>query len=132
MVMVCAQVMGNDLAVALGGAAGHLQLNTCKPLIAHNLLQSLRLLADVMDSFEQHALRGLQPLPDAIARHLESTLMLATALTPHIGYDRAASIARKAHLEGTSLRQAALALGESADDFDRWVRPRRMVRAEAG
>jgi fumarate hydratase class II len=132
MVMVCAQVMGNDLAVAIGGSAGHLQLNTCKPLIAHNLLQSVRLLADAMDSFEQHAVRGLQPDLPAIERHVASTLMLATALTPHIGYDRAAGIARKAHLEGTSLRQAALAMGESAEDFDRWVHPRRMVRAEAG
>ncbi|MEK9950568.1 MAG: class II fumarate hydratase [Curvibacter sp.] len=127
--MLCAQVMGNDVAVTLGGASGHFELNVYKPLIAHNLQQSIRLLAEGMASFEAHCVRGITARRERIQEQLERSLMLVTALTPHIGYDRAAEIAKHAHRQGTTLREAALALGHvSAADFDRWVRPEDMVR----
>ncbi len=125
--MVCCQVLGNQMALNMGAAHGHFELNTYKPLIAHNVLQSIRLLADASDSFEAHAVRGLQALPQRIAELLSRSLMLVTALTPHIGYDRAAKIAQKAHAEGLLLREAALAMGVQGDDFDCWVRPEQMV-----
>jgi fumarate hydratase class II len=125
--MVCCQVLGNQTALHMGAAHGHFELNTYKPLIAHNVLQSIRLLADASDSFEAHAVRGLQAIPQRIAELLSRSLMLVTALAPHIGYDRAAKIAQKAHAEGLSLRESALAMGVTADDFDRWVRPEQMV-----
>ncbi|HEX5801533.1 MAG TPA: class II fumarate hydratase [Azospira sp.] len=126
--MLCCQVIGNDVAIAIGGASGNLELNVFKPLIAHNFLQSARLLADGMDSFEEHCARGIVANRQRIAELLERSLMLVTALSPHIGYDRAAEIAKHAHREGTTLRAAALALGYvSATDFDRWVRPDGMV-----
>jgi fumarate hydratase class II len=128
LVMVAAQVMGNDVAVSLGGAAGQFELNTAKPLIAHNVLQSVRLLADAMASFEAYCARGIEPDRQRIAALLSQSLMLVTALSPRIGYDRAAAIAKKAHADGTSLREAALALGAvTSDQFDEWVRPERMV-----
>jgi fumarate hydratase class II len=128
MTMLCVQVFGNDVAVNFGGASGNFELNVYKPLIAHNFLQSARLIADGADSFRQNCAVGLEPNRAVIQRHLESSLMLVTALNPHIGYDNAAKIAKKAHKEGTTLREAALALGlVSAEDFERWVRPEDMT-----
>ena len=126
--MLCCQVMGNDVAIAIGGASGNFELNVFKPLIAHNFLQSVRLLSDGMNSFEAHCLRGIEARREHIGELLERSLMLVTALTPHIGYDRAAEIAKCANRDGTSLRQAALALAYvTAEDFDRWVRPADML-----
>lgn len=126
--MLCAQVMGNDVAVGLGGASGQFELNVFRPMVAHNVLQSLRLLADGMASFDVHCARGIEPRTERMAELLARSLMLVTALAPHIGYDRAAEIAKKAHQENTGLREAALALGRvTAQDFDRWVDPGQMV-----
>jgi fumarate hydratase class II len=126
--MLCAQVFGNDVALTIGGASGHFELNVYKPLIIHNFLQSARLLADGMASFEEHCVRGIEPDRRRIGEQLERSLMLVTALAPHIGYDRAAEIAKKAHKDGSTLREAALALGYvNAADFDRWVRPEGMI-----
>jgi fumarate hydratase, class II len=126
--MLCCQVLGNDVAINLGGASGHFQLNVLRPLVAHNFLQSLRLLSDGVESFDRHCAQGIEPRRERIAELLERSLMLVTALNPHIGYDQAAAIAKKAHREGSSLREAALALGAlSAEEFDRWVDPRQMV-----
>jgi fumarate hydratase class II len=126
--MLCAQVMGNDVALNLGGASGHFELNVYKPLIIHAFMQSTRLLADGCRSFEEHCARGIEPNEARIEELLERSLMLVTALAPHIGYDRAAEIAKKAHREGCTLREAALALGYvAAADFDRWVRPEKMI-----
>ena len=126
--MLCAQVMANDVAVNIGGASGHLELNVYKPLIIHAFLQSARLLADGCRSFEEHCARGIEADAARMRELLERSLMLVTALSPHIGYDRAAEIAKKAHREGGTLREAALALGYvSGEDFDRWVQPRSMI-----
>jgi len=126
--MLCAQVIGNDVAVAIGGASGHLELNVYKPMIIHAFLQSARLLADGCRSFDEHCARGIEPNEPRIRELLERSLMLVTALAPHIGYDRAAEIAKKAHREGSTLREAALALGYvKAEDFDRWVRADAMI-----
>ena len=127
--MVSAQVLGNDVAVNIGGASGNFELNVFKPLIIHNVLQSIRLLADAAESFEEHCARGLEPNLPRIREQLERSLMLVTALAPRLGYDRAAEIAKKAHREGTTLREAAVALGYlTAAEFDREVRPERMTR----
>jgi fumarate hydratase, class II len=126
--MLCAQVIGNDVAVAIGAASGHLELNVYKPMIIHAFLQSARLLADGCRSFDEHCARGIEPNRERISELLERSLMLVTALAPHIGYDRAAEIAKKAHRDGSTLRAAALALGYvGAEDFDRWVRPEAMI-----
>ncbi len=126
--MIAAQVMGNDVAVGIGGASGNFELNVYKPLIIHNVLQSVRLLTDGMNSFDEHCARGIEPDRDRIAELLERSLMLVTALNPYIGYDKAAEIAKKAHREGTTLKAAALALGYVAEyEFDAWVRPETMV-----
>jgi fumarate hydratase class II len=126
--MLCVQVLGNDVAIGIGGASGHLELNVYKPMLIHAFLQSARLLADGCRSFEEHCVRGIEPDAGRIRELLERSLMLVTALSPHIGYDRAAEIAKKAHREGGTLREAALALGYvSAADFDRWVRPETMT-----
>jgi fumarate hydratase class II len=128
MTMLCAQVFGNDVALGIGGASGHFELNVYKPLIINAFLQSARLLADGMASFEEHCVRGISANEARIRDQLGRSLMLVTALAPHIGYDRAAEIAKKAHKEGTTLREAAGALGYvKAEDFDRWVRPEDMV-----
>jgi fumarate hydratase class II len=128
MVMVCAQVLGNDVAVALGGASGHFELNAMKPLIIHNALQSIRLLADACASFEERCARGIEPDRERIARGVRESLMLVTALSPHLGYDNAAKIARKAHADGSTLRDAAVALGLlTGEQFDALVRPERMI-----
>jgi fumarate hydratase, class II len=126
--MVCCQVMGNDVALSIGGAMGNFELNVFKPLIAHNFLQSVRLLADAMASFDAHCARGIEPDRERIAKSLRNSLMLVTALSPHIGYDRAAAIAKMAHQNGSSLREAALALGFVTDaQFSQWVRPEMMI-----
>ena len=126
--MLSAQVLGNDTALAIGGASGHLELNVYKPLIIHGFLQSARLLADGCRSFEEHCARGIEANEARIRELLERSLMLVTALAPRIGYDRAAEIAKKAHHDGSTLREAALALGYvSAEDFDRWVRADAMI-----
>ncbi len=126
--MLAAQVMGNDVAVNIGGASGNFELNVFKPLIVHNVLQSVRLLADGAASFDEHCARGIEADRERIAELVQRSLMLVTALNPHIGYDKSAAIAKKAHKEGTSLREAALASGWlSGEDFDRWVRPEDMV-----
>jgi fumarate hydratase, class II len=131
--MRCAQVLGNDVALNIGGASGHLELNVYKPMIIHAFLQSTRLLADGCRSFEEHCVRGIEPDAHRIRDLLERSLMLVTALAPHIGYDRAAEIAKKAHREGSTLREAALALSYvKAEDFDRWVRPEAMTAPGPG
>ncbi|MDP1613512.1 MAG: class II fumarate hydratase [Sulfuritalea sp.] len=128
LIMACCQVMANDVAIGFGGASGNFELNVCKPLLAHNFLQSVRLLADAMSSFEAHCVRGIVAHRERIAELLERSLMLVTALAPHIGYERAAEIAKLAHRDGCTLRAAALALGHvTAEEFDRWVRPADMV-----
>ena len=131
--MVCCQVFGNDVAMNFGGASGNLELNVFKPLLAHNFLQSARLLADAMTSFEVHCVRGITANRERIAQLLSHSLMLVTALAPHIGYDRAAQIAKKAHQEGISLREAALSLGYvSQSDFERWVVAEDMIGPSKG
>jgi fumarate hydratase class II len=114
--------------VNIGGASGNFQLNVFKPLIIHNFLQSVRLLADGAASFNDHCAKGIEPNPERIGELLRNSLMLVTALNPHIGYDKAAQIAKKAHKEGTTLKEAALSLGYvTAEQFDQWVRPEAMV-----
>ncbi|HEV6967669.1 class II fumarate hydratase [Roseateles sp.] len=126
--MLAAQVMGNDVAINIGGASGNFELNVFRPMVIHNFLQSVRLLGDGMRSFDAHCAAGIEPNEGRIAELVERSLMLVTALNTHIGYDKAAQIAKKAHREGTSLREAALALGHvTAEQFDAWVVPGRMV-----
>ena len=127
--MLCCQVFGNDVAITIGGASGNFELNVYKPMIAHNFLQSARLLGDGMDAFEQHCVRGIAANPIRIAELLERSLMLVTALTPHIGYDKAAEIAKKAQHEGSTLKEAALALGYvNAQQFSDWIVPLAMTQ----
>lgn len=131
MTMLCCQVMGNDVAVNIGGASGNFELNVYRPMIIHNVLQSVRLLADGMESFNEHCAVGIEPNRERIDQLLNESLMLVTALNTHIGYDKAAEIAKKAHKEGLTLKNAALALGYlSAEEFDRWVRPEEMVGSQ--
>jgi len=126
--MACAQVMGNDVAINIGGASGNFELNVFRPMIAHNMMQSIRLLGDAMRSFNDHCAIGIEPDRERIAQLVANSLMLVTALNAHIGYDKAASIAKHAHREDTSLRDAAIASGYlTADEFDAWVRPEDMV-----
>jgi len=130
--MACCQVMGNDVTISLAGASGAFELNVYKPVIAHNMLQSLRLLADGMRSFDAHCASGIEPDEARIAELVQRSLMLVTALNPHIGYDKAAEIAKRAHREGLSLREAAIASGHlSAEDFDAWVQADRMIGPRA-
>ncbi len=127
--MVCAQVMGNDVAVTVGGATGHFELNVFKPVIVYNTLQSIRLLGDAARSFTDHCVAGIEANSDRIDELMHSSLMLVTALNPHIGYDNAAKVAKKALTEGSSLREAAIELGLLTDEqFDEWVRPEQMTR----
>ncbi|CAN7443159.1 class II fumarate hydratase [Trinickia sp. LjRoot230] len=126
--MLCCQVFGNDVAVNIGGASGNFELNVFRPMIAHNVLQSIRLLADGVRSFNDHCAVGIEPNHARIDALLNESLMLVTALNPHIGYDKASRIAKKAHKEGTTLKAAALALGYMSEaQFDEWVRPGDMV-----
>ncbi|MCX6186995.1 MAG: class II fumarate hydratase [Bacteroidetes bacterium] len=128
MTMVCAQVMGNDVAVSIGGMSGHFELNVFKPMMAYNVLQSARLLGDACVSFNDKCAIGIVPNNDIIKRHLENSLMLVTALNPHIGYENAAKIAKKAHKENKTLREAAVELGLlTSEQFTEWVRPENMV-----
>lgn len=125
--MVAAQVMGNDVAVGIGGSNGHFELNVFKPMMAANVLQSARLLGDACVSFSERCAEGIEPNRPVLQRHLENSLMLVTSLNTHIGYYKSAEIAKKAHKEGTTLKEAALALGYvSAEDFDKWVDPAKM------
>jgi fumarate hydratase class II len=126
--MVCAQVMGNDVAVSIGGATGHFELNVFKPVIAANVLQSARLIGDACVSFNEKCAAGIEPNYAIIKQHMENSLMLVTALNPHIGYENAAKIAKKAHKENKTLREAAVELGLlTSAQFDEWVRPEKMV-----
>lgn len=126
--MVCAQVMGNDMAVAIGGSLGHFELNVFKPVIAANVLQSARLIGDACVSFNDRCAEGITANTAIIKQHLENSLMLVTALNPHIGYENAARIAKKAHKENKTLREAAIELGLlTSEQFDAWVRPEKMV-----
>jgi fumarate hydratase class II len=128
MIMVCIQVMGNDAAVAVAGSRGNLELNVCKPVIIHNVLHSVTLLSDACRAFREFAVEGLEPDRKQIRRHLENSLMLVTALNPLIGYDKAAEVAKKAHAEGSTLREAAVALGYlTPEEFDQAVRPEDMT-----
>jgi len=129
--MVAVQVFGNDTAVAFAGTQGHFQLNVYKPVILHNTLESIELLADGLRSFDERCARGIEPNRERIRRNVDESLMLVTALNPHIGYENSAAIALKAHRDGTSLREAAMALGlVSAADFDKWIDPAAMTRPE--
>ncbi|RFC35169.1 MAG: fumarase, class II [Candidatus Nitrotoga sp. LAW] len=126
--MLCCQVFGNDVAINIGGASGNFELNVFKPLIIHNFQQSVRLLADGMASFEAHCVSGIQANHERIAELMERSLMLVTALTPHIGYDKAAEIAKQAHRDGGTLKQTALILGYvTEEEFDCWVQPAKMT-----
>ncbi|WP_292993626.1 class II fumarate hydratase [Nitrosomonas sp.] len=128
MTMVCCQVMGNDVAVNMGGALGNFELNVMKPLIIHNFLQSVRLLADAMVSFNEHCAAGIEANIERIDALMQHSLMLVTALNPHIGYDKAAEIAKKAHREGITLKAAAIATGYvTSEQFESWVIPEKMV-----
>jgi fumarate hydratase class II len=128
--MLACQVLANDVAIGFAASQGHLQLNVYKPVIIHNLLQSIRLLADGCRNFQHHCIEGLEPDARQMAAHLERGLMLVTALNPHIGYDKAADIAKQAYRDGSTLREAALQLGYlSAEQFDAWVRPESMLEA---
>lgn len=128
--MLACQVMGNDMTISFAASQGHLQLNVFKPVIIHNLLQSVQLLSDGCRNFNSHCIAGLEPDPARMAEHLERGLMLVTALNPHIGYDRAAEIAKKAYAQGTTLREAAMELGYlTSEEFDQWVRPETMLEA---
>ncbi|HUA34220.1 MAG TPA: class II fumarate hydratase, partial [Candidatus Binataceae bacterium] len=128
MTMVCIQVIGNDTAITAAGSQGNFELNVFKPLIIHNFLHSVVLLGHSCDSFRKYCVDGIEPNREQITRYVDNSLMLVTALSPHIGYDKAAAVAKKAHHEGTTLREAALALGYlSGEDFDRMVRPDKML-----
>ena len=126
--MVCAQVMGNDVAITIAGTQGHYELNVFKPLMAANILQSARLLGDACDSFTENCVLGIEPNHHRIDELVQNSLMLVTALNTKIGYYKAAEIANKAHKEGSTLKEASLALGYlTADEFDAWVRPEEMT-----
>ncbi|MFL5786227.1 MAG: class II fumarate hydratase [Bacteriovoracaceae bacterium] len=128
MTMVCAQVMGNDVAINIGGASGNFELNVYRPMMIHNFLMSVRILTDVCNSFEEFCARGIEPNYARISEHLENSLMLVTALNPHIGYDKAAEIAKKAHKENLTLKEAAIKLGYLTEkEFRDWVVPERMT-----
>jgi fumarate hydratase class II len=129
--MVCVQVFGNDAAVAFAGSQGNFQLNVYKPVMVHNVLESIQLLADACSAFNEHCAKGIEPDHQVIAEHLSNNLMLVTALTRHIGYDAAAAIAKTAQHQGLTLREAALASGKvSAEQYDAWIVPLAMTRPE--
>ena len=128
MTMVCCQVIGNDTAITVAGSMGNFELNVFKPVMIHNFLHSVRLLADACRSFTDHCVVGIEPNREQIDRHLKESLMLVTALNPKIGYDNAAKVAKKAHAEGKTLRQACIELGLlKGEEFDEIVRPEKMV-----
>ncbi|MCX6166313.1 MAG: lyase family protein, partial [Ignavibacteriae bacterium] len=126
--MVCAQVIGNDAAITIGGIYGHFELNVFKPVMIYNLLNSARLLGDACESFNVNCAVGIEANIPVINKHVENSLMLVTALNPHIGYENSAKIAKKAHKEGKTLREAAIELGlVTNEQFDQWVVPKKMV-----
>jgi fumarate hydratase class II len=126
--MVCAQVMGNDVAVTTGGATGHFELNVFKPMLAYNLLLSARLLGDACVSFNDNCVAGIEPNRGRIKQNLDNSLMLVTALNTRIGYEAAARIAKTAHKNGTTLKEEAVNLGYlTAEEFDKWVDPTKMT-----
>ena len=128
--MVCAQVMGNDVAVTIGGSNGHFELNVYKPLIIHNFLQSAELLGDACMAFRDKCVAGIKPNVNQIKEHLNNSLMLVTALTPHIGYENAATIAKTANKNGTTLKEEAVKLGfVSEEEFEEWVKPEDMTHS---
>eukprot|EP00056_Hartaetosiga_gracilis_P018141 m.9801 g.9801 ORF g.9801 m.9801 type:complete len:232 (+) comp6426_c0_seq1:22-717(+) len=130
--MVCCQVIGNDAAVTAGAMQGHLQLNVFKPMIVHNILHSCTIMSDACVSFADRCVAGIEPNMDAINSYLKDSLMLVTALNPHIGYDNGAKVAKKAHAEGTTLKEAALQLGVvSEEKFDEIVNPKKMTSPNA-
>ena len=132
MTMVCCQVLGNDVAIAVAGSQGNFELNVFKPVIIRNFLHSTRILADACRTFREFCVEGIQPNRERIAELVDRSLMLVTALSPKIGYDKAAEIAKKAHKEGSTLREAALGLGYVAGaDFDRWVKAEDMTGPKA-
>ncbi len=131
MTMVCTQVMGNDVTISFAGASGNFELNVYRPVMAYNIIQSIRLLADACDSFRVHAVDGIEANEERIHSNLYNSLMLVTALNPHIGYDKAAEVAKKAYNDNSSLREAIIALGYlSGEDFDRLVQPEKMIKPE--
>ena len=131
MTMVCTQVMGNDVTISFAGASGNFELNVYRPVMAYNIIQSIRLLADACDSFRIHAVNGIEANEERIHSNLYNSLMLVTALNPHIGYDKAAEVAKKAYKDNSSLREAIIALGYlSGEDFDRLVQPEKMIKPE--
>jgi fumarate hydratase class II len=126
--MVCAQVIGNDMAIAVGGTHGHFQLNVFKPVMIHNLLESAGLIGDACVSFNNNCAVGIEPNIAYVNKNLANSLMLVTALNPHIGYENAAKIAKKAHAEGTTLKEAALSLDLLTEEqFEEWVDPSKMI-----
>jgi fumarate hydratase class II len=128
--MVCGQIIGNDVAIGFGAANGHFELNVYKPLIIANFLQSANLLADVSQSFHDNCVVGISPDHDRIQGHLQKSLMLVTALAPHIGYEKAAAIAKAAHANGTTLKEEARkSLNIGADQLEAWLDPRQMLRS---
>ena len=128
MTMVCSQVIGNDVAVSIGGMNGQFELNVYKPMIAHNVLNSARLIGDACSSFNLNCIKGIKANKEIIKEKVNKSLMLVTALNNHIGYENAAKIAKKAHKEGLTLKEAALKLKlVSASDFDKWVNPKKMI-----
>ncbi|CAG2113193.1 unnamed protein product [Medioppia subpectinata] len=128
MTMVCAQVQGNHVAVTIGATQGHFELNVFKPLIASNVLRSIRLLADASVSFTDNCVTGIVANERRIKQLMEESLMLVTALNPHIGYDKSAKIAKKAHKDGLTLKESAVQLGFlTSEQFDQWVRPENMI-----
>jgi fumarate hydratase class II len=128
MTMVCSQVIGNDVAVSIGGMSGQFELNVYKPMIAYNVLNSARLIGDACLSFNKNCVKGIRANEKIIKEKVEKSLMLVTALNTHIGYENAAKIAKKAHAEGTTLKEAAISLNlVSGSDFDKWVDPKKMI-----
>ena len=126
--MVCAQIMGNDASIAFAGASGNFELNVYRPVIAFNILQSIRLLSDVCTSFSDNCISGIKPNLEKIKENLNKSLMLVTALTPHIGYDKAAKAAKKAHEENTTLKDAVLSLGYlKSNEYDKFLDPDKMI-----
>jgi len=132
MTMVATQVFGNDTTINIGGSSGNFELNVYKPVMIYNFLQSVRLLADTMEMFNEHCAKGIEPIREKLHYYMENSLMLVTALNPHIGYDNAAKIAKFAHLQNTTLKNAAIELGLlTAEQFDQYVKPEEMLAPKA-
>ena len=128
MTMVCCQVFGNDVAINVGGSMGNFELNVFRPMVIRNFLHSARLLAHACENFNEHCAVGIEPNLERIEQLMRDSLMLVTALNPHIGYEKAAAIAKNAHKKGTTLKESALELGHlTAEQFDEWVKPEEMV-----